>query len=160
MSTNENVSIIEMMYLSGTVSIPPRFPDLADISFTRVPGPERILVHASHKLSPRVVLKRSFFLRDVTAIFKPASSQNVDLANGQWISGPEDLEAEAFGNIGHAATKGIIYVRENAQSMLEVHAALTAAESAEYYPPLPNDRSVNHYNMDPGTSDIRVGCPR
>jgi hypothetical protein len=44
--------------------------------------------------------------------------------------------------------KGIVYVRENASSMLELQAGLTAAESAEYYPPLPDDRSVNHYNMD------------
>ncbi len=133
------------MYLSGTISIPPRLPDVAEISFTSI-GKKDIVV-ATQKLSPKLVIKRSFFLNDVASVFLPQNCDRVDLAKGEWLE-DKTLAARAEDSLDKAPVKGIVYVRENASSMLELQAGLTAAESAEYYPPLPDDRSVDHYNMD------------
>lgn len=139
---------LRAMHLSGTVSIPPKFPELAEISFAMVNG--RCIVEARQDLSPKLVISRSFFIEDISSIFKPLSERCVDLRTGDFY---EDAELETLAQKGLKKKKkpfrGILYVRENAQSVLKMTAGLTAAESAEFYPPLPNDRSVNHYDMNP-----------
>ncbi|MGB7347689.1 MAG: hypothetical protein WBD20_25930 [Pirellulaceae bacterium] len=145
---------LRLIYLSGTVSIPPRFPDVAQITFESGPSRDTPLIVATHRISPKLVIKRIFFSCDVSAIFQPTADAPVDLENGRWFQG-EDLQFKAEDEIGQPAIEGIVYVRENAQSILEMQAGLTAAESAEYYPPLPDDRSVNHYSM---SKDNAGGC--
>lgn len=146
---------LRQFYLSGTVSIPPRFPDLAKISFEG--GTSRrsqVFVVATQSISPKLTIKRSFFAQDVSSLFIPDETTNVDFERGTWFEGIE-LEDKIFLSLDKTEI-GIIYVRENAQSVLEMQAGLTAAESAEYYPPLPDDRSVNHYNM--GSMGKSAGC--
>jgi hypothetical protein len=146
---------LRAMYLSGTVSIPPRFPDVADITFRSVMSGKktRTLVVATQMISAKVTIKRTFFVEDVTCIFLPTDCSAVDLQCGEWVDGDEvGLKARAC--VDQDAIQGILYVREHAQSLLEVQAGLTAAESAEYYPPLPDDRSVNHYRMDKGSRNM------
>lgn len=155
MSSNEER--LRAMFLSGTVSIPPRFPDTASIQFVGARGGPKLVV-VSHRLSPKVVLTRSFFLKDVTSIFEPDDcSETVDFESGEWYHrrSLKDLHRENR-NDKDFSLEGIVYVRENAQSLLEVEAGMSAAESAEYYPPLPDDRSVNHYSMD--EVPFRSGC--
>lgn len=149
---------LRSMYLSGTVSIPPHFPELAEISFGfgGKTSPQ-FLVEATVDVSSKLTIKRTFFVDDVTCIFEPDDSTHVDLKKGKWYAGPH-VEALASTNANRGAIQGILYVRENAQSLLEVQAGLTAAESAEYYLPLPDDRSVNHYEMGKGCGAIRAGC--
>ena len=85
-------------------------------------------------------------------MFLPDDCKVVNLENGVWFEG-KVLEDKLSDLLDTGVLNGIIYVREHAQSLLEVEAGMTAAESAEYYPPLPDDRSVNHYNMSlPGKS--------
>ncbi|TWT66409.1 hypothetical protein [Allorhodopirellula solitaria] len=144
------------MYLSGTVSIPPRFPDLAEISFSRNDSREGpVFVTATQRLSPKLVIKRSFFAPDVTSLFIPNDTNQVDLEQGTWLEG-EVLAEKAYDLLEKGTVTGIIYVREFAQSILEMEAGLTAAESAQYYPPLPDDRSVDHYCMHP--EGVSAGC--
>ena len=145
MKKSEIKDQLRLMYLSGTVTIPPRLPDVADVTFT-VLGKKDVIV-ATQKLSPKLVVKRTFFKADVASIFIPSDPDNIDMTKGEWLEDKvlskrvdECLDKDPF--------KGIVYVRENAQSILELQAGMTAAESAEYYPPLPDDRSVNHYDMD------------
>jgi hypothetical protein len=148
----ENEELLRVMYLSGTVSIPPRLPDVADISFAKL-GTEKMVV-ATQRISPKLIIKRSFSRYDVKSIFVPIDSERPDLDKGEWFEGDkldDKINKEQGG-------KGIIYVLENAQSILELQAGLTAAESAEYYPPLPDDRSVNHYNMDADGAGKKAGC--
>ena len=152
---------LRSMFLSGTVSIPPRFPDIADISFAYIGEKSPMLaVEVTSELSAKLTIKRTFFIEDVTCIFVPDDEAVVDLKKGKWYQG-EEVSNKAAGGTGKTAMKGIVYVRENAQSLLDVQAGLTAAESAEYYPPLPDDRSVNHYCMDKGAGGevYRAGCP-
>ena len=155
---------LKSMYLSGTVSIPPRFPELGDITFsflgTKAP---QLLVEVTSVLSPKLTIKRSFFADDVSCIFEPDDTGSVDLNSGKWYNAPE-VRSKATAGLNKPAIKGIVYVRENAPSLLDVQAGLTAAESAEYYPPLPDDRSVNHYSMEKNTSGVyqqygAPGCP-
>jgi len=147
---------LRLMYLSGTVTIPPRLPDVAEIAFRSL-GKKDVVI-ATQKISPKLIIKRTFFLADVTAIFLPTSFDAVDLTDGEWLEG-KTLVGRADASLDKEAVKGIVYVRENAQSILELQAGLTAAESAEYYPPLPEDRSVNHYDMDGGGLYGRLGNP-
>ncbi|TWT78898.1 hypothetical protein CA13_02950 [Planctomycetes bacterium CA13] len=152
----KNDQQLRAMYLSGTVSIPPRFPDVAEVSFSR---PEKlhgqIFITVSQRLSPKLVIKRTFFAEDVTSLFIPCNPKHVDLEDGAWFAG-EALANKVYDLLGKSICSGIIYVREHAQSILELEAGLTAAESAQYYPPLPDDRSVDHYNMNP--SGRVAGC--
>lgn len=147
---------LRSMYLSGTVSIPARFPDVADISYSRNEGEGGpFFVTATQQLSRKVVIRRTFFAQDVMSLFIPHNAQQVDFEQGTWLEGA--ALAEKLSNLlGKTSTKGIIYVREFAQSILEMEAGLTAAESAQYYPPLPEDRSVDHYDMS--SKGAFVGC--
>ena len=151
---------LRSMFLSGTVSIPPRFPDIADISFAYIGEKSQMLaVEVLSELSAKLTIKRTFFVDDVTCIFIPDDEAVVDLKKGKWYQG-EEVQNKATSEKNKTAIRGIVYVRENAQSLLDVQAGLTAAESAEYYPPLPDDRSVNHYSMDKsvGGEAYRPGC--
>lgn len=144
------------MFLSGTVSIPPRSPDVADISHSRNQGESGpFFVTATQQLSPKVVIRRTFFVQDVMSLFIPRDAKQVDFEKGTWLQG-DGLANQLSSLLDQAPIKGIIYVREFAQSILEMEAGLTAAESAQYYPPLPDDRSVDHYSMCSETDF--VGC--
>ena len=159
----KSIEQLRSMYLSGTVSIPPRFPELAEISFSfEGAKADELVVDAVVVLSPKLTLKRSFFVADVSGIFEPNDPNCVDLKDGTWYAGT-DVKAKARSSASsdpsnRKTIQGILYVREHAQSLLEVQAGLTAAESAEYYPPLPDDRSVNHYDMEKGSVPLRAGC--
>lgn len=147
---------VRAIALSGTVSIPPRFPELATISFEKGDAvADPAFVVASQQLSPKLSIKRSFYAMDVKCLFVPNSTSQVDLEDGEWFEG-EKLAQKAYSLMNQGKVKGILYVREQAQSLLEMEAGMTAAESAEFYPPLPEDRSVNHYNMEP--SGVTAGC--
>ena len=138
------------MYLSGTVSIPPKLPAVADIAFDRIGG--KLVAKATQKISAKLTIMRTFFIEDVASMFIPRDPDAIDMEDGRWM---EDAVLRGFAqqNVGKAPEKGIIFVREHAQSILEMKAGLTAAESAEYYPPLPDNRSVDHYDMGD-----RPGC--
>ncbi len=147
---------LRLMYLSGTVSIPPRFPDLAEITFTKNPlRGGRVFIVATQRLSPKLVIQRTFFAEDVMSLFIPNDVKSVNFEDGEWFEGSM-FENKVYESFDQKPVHGIIYVRENAQSMLEMEAGLTAAESAQYYPPLPEDRSVDHYNMNPDGN--AAGC--
>ena len=60
---------------------------------------------------------------------------------GTWLLGNE-ISAYLSGK---DRVLGIVFVAEAESTLLEVHAGMTAGESAQYYPPLPSDRSFNHY---------------
>jgi hypothetical protein len=88
---------------------------------------------------------------DVAAVFVPDDPDCVDLRKGKWLLGDEISTIGILSGKG-ASVVGIAYVREQASTLLNVEIGMTAAESAEYYPPLPDDRSVNHYRFEnPGS---------
>ncbi len=159
----KSIEQLRSMNLSGTVSIPPRFPEVAEISFSfEGAKSDELVVDAVVVVSQKLTIKRSFFVADVSGIFEPNDPKCVDLKDGTWYTGT-DVKAKARSSASsdpsnRKTIQGILYVREHAQSLLEVHAGLTAAESAEYYPPLPDDRTVNHYEMGKDAVALRAGC--
>ncbi len=154
MSEKTSKADIQKMHLAGTVSIPPRLPGVAHLTFeTSGKAFSQItLAKATQDVSAKVTMTRTFFLDDVKAIFVPAKGESCDLKNGEWHAGAKAVEKKIEGSVDKDGFHGVIFVREDAQSLLETKAGLTAAENAEYYPPLPEDRSVNQYNLR------KVGC--
>jgi len=134
-------SQLRTLALAGTVSVPPRFPEVGRLSIETTNGHNGSskVIKIEHVITPRLMIARSFFLSDVSAVFLPSDPKDVDFADGKWFLGPDI--ATAMGQ------RGIAYVREDARTLMQVEVGMTAAESVEYYPPLPGDRSVDHYNL-------------
>jgi hypothetical protein len=140
--------------LAGTVPVPSPFPEVGRI--TLVPGglvygrmagePVREdLVVIDHAQSNRLLVRRRVLLRDVAAVvFAP-----LDACEDNWYFGPE-----IGGELGARAKQGrddlllgIAYVREQAPVLMQVEVGMTAAESAEYYPPPVGEATDDHYAL-------------
>jgi hypothetical protein len=144
---------LRSLSLAGTVAIPSPFPELGKI-FLQAGGviyqgasgeaTREDLVVIEHMQSHRVTVTRRVFLRDVAAVaFCP-----LDTSMKNWYFGPEIVrELRARSNSNNAdLMMGIAYVRETAPVLMDVEVGMTAAESAEYYPPV-LDRSDSHYDL-------------
>lgn len=143
--------------LSGTVSVPAQFPEVGELFLLPFPPDQALLLNRKCSYMLRVIqrssiklsIARNFVIDDVTAVFLADDSNHVRLDKGQWLLGAEI--AEFFGGqciSKNASNLGIAYVRESAGCLMQVEVGMTAAESAEYYPPLPGDRTVDHYRFD------------
>lgn len=154
--------------LAGTVPIPCPFPEVGKLSLvpgglvygkTREPAQEDVVV-IEHLQSNRLLVRRSVLLRDVAAVvFLPIDRDD------SWFFGPEigkELEARANCNRDDLLL-GIAYAREHAPVLMQVEVGMTAAESAEYYPPVVGERTDDHYSLQagrPGGYDCETGKPR
>ncbi len=156
---NKDQSI--QLALAGTITFPATFPRTIEIVLNPIGSDhgsyghrQNVLLVAIERPSPRVTIRRSLFVNDVRAVFIPRDLHAVDYRNGDWLIG-DDIRAgiQIFLNRGQEL-RGIVFVAEQIPSLLEVSAGMTAAESSQYYPPLPSDRSVNHY--DP-YREVRTG---
>jgi hypothetical protein len=147
--------------LAGTVSFPPTLPQLARLSISQV-APPVYGAAAVHQLrieqrsSPTLTMIRYVDLADVRAVFLPQDPANVHFELGTWLMG-EEIPAHIVTrqNHGHAVL-GIVRVPEQAPVFTQVEVGLTAAESAEYYPPLSCDRSINHYQFPQGVRPVKT----
>ncbi|MEZ6130237.1 MAG: hypothetical protein R3C59_16250 [Planctomycetaceae bacterium] len=153
MSDKTSKDDLRKMYLAGTVSVPARLPGLAALTFESIGKVNPVtLVKARQDLSVHVTVTRTFFLEDIKVLWKPNAGCSGDLKNGKWFAGKKAINEEIEKQIGTDGFDGIVFVREDAQSLLETKSGLTAAENAEYFPPMPQDLSVNSYNLK------KVGC--
>jgi len=148
---------IRSLSLSGTVSVPAQFPELGELFVLPCTPDGRLLPKGKSNYILRVVqrssvktsITRNFLLDDVAAVFLPANKDRVQLEKGQWLLGAEIGEFFACQSVPKGASNlGIAYVPEAASCLMQVEVGMTAAESAEYYPPLPGDRSIDHYRFD------------
>lgn len=142
------------LLLAGTVTFPATFPQLGRISLVsesvpcQVEGVYRtqdvLVVHEFP--SAKVTITRRVFADKVRALFLPQDPNRVSYACGEWLLNKEiaDRLRRCKGPV-----LGILFVPESESTLLEVRAGLTAGESAQYYPPLPSDRSYNHYSAHP-----------
>jgi hypothetical protein len=154
----------QSLHLAGTVSVPPTFPEVGKLSLERgacgvaphgKKAPADVLC-VEQELSPRVCIIRKFLVSDVSAVFVPRTAGQVNLADGTWLLTGEIDQLQKIGPNSGSGVLGIAYVPENARTLMQVEVGMTAAESVEYYPPLPDDRSVNHYQFTPDCPDK---CP-
>jgi hypothetical protein len=141
--------------LAGTVPVPSPFPELGKILLvpgglvydkTREPVREDVVV-IEHLQSNRVLIRRTVLLRDVAAVvFAPIDKDD------NWFFGPEigkELEARSNANRDDLLM-GIAYAREQAPVLMQAEVGMTAAESAEYYPPVCGERTDAHYTLQAG----------
>jgi hypothetical protein len=154
----------QSLHLAGTVSVPPTFPELGKLYLERgacgvapqgKTAPADVLC-VELELSPRVSIARKFLVSDVAAVFVPKSPGNVNLSDGTWLLAGEIDQLETLEANSGGGLLGIAYVPESARTLMQVEVGMTAAESVEYYPPLPDDRSVNHYQF---SADCPEACP-
>jgi hypothetical protein len=145
--------------LAGTVTFPATYPRVAelqlrriiDVPISNISGEDtktEFLVAIEHQ-SARTTLMRSLRVADVRAVFLPRDPHHVCLDDGVWLFGPEvgpGLRIQLSNLRAPRTILGIVHVAENTPTLLEVRCGMTAGESAQYYPPLPSDRSVNHYD--------------
>lgn len=136
------------LLLSGTVTFPATFPQIGSISLIVDSIPCGIEGHRQREIlivkefpSARVTISRKIVADNVRAVFIPQDPNRVSYACGTWL-----LANEIAPHLrSRERVLGIVFVAETESTLLEVHAGMTAGESAQYYPPLPNDRSFNHY---------------
>ncbi len=149
---------VRSLALSGTISVPATFPELGELFLlpgavdagTLAPGKSSDLLRVVQRSSVKLSITRNFLLGDVAAVFFPADHDLVQLERGVWLLGMEVGDFFRSQSVKKGASnRGIAYVQEAARCLMQVEVAMTAAESAEYYPPLPGDRSVDHYRFKP-----------
>ena len=157
------------MLLAGTVTFPATFPQVGQLKLSgeslpvMTGGEAEPFLAVTESPSPKVQLTRRVSLRYVRAVFLPRELKNVDYSQGTWLLADE-LAAAVKAGLHDSHNVGIAFVCEDAPSLLEVSVGMTAAESIQYYPPLPGDRSYNHYNAwnaesgecDPGV--VKMEC--
>ncbi len=143
------------LLLAGTVTFPATLPRVAELTLQSIeqlpvtdpngmkPGDEWVI--ATERPSPRVTIVRSVLATEVRAVFLPKDPAIFDWNQGTWLLETEVLPGLRMQLNDTRRVYGILYVPEFSPTLLEVHTGMTAAESAQYYPPLPCDRSRDHY---------------
>lgn len=154
------------LQLAGSVTFPATFPQVGQISLVeeRLPSEQAQdcdeyvpFVRVTENPSARVSLSRRVAVDRVRAVFLPRDPNRVSFEDGSWLLGKEILPSL---RACARPVLGIVYVGEAEPTLLEVNAGMTAAESAQYYPPLPVDRSHNHYACQPRQSNLGPGIPK
>ena len=74
-------------------------------------------------------------------------SQNPEAVRDCWCVGHTGMGVwlDALRRSSPTPLVGTVFVNENAPVLMQVRVSMTAAESAEYYPPVVRDRSDSHY---------------
>ncbi len=140
------------LLLAGTVTFPATFPQLGSITLIPEATPSGIEGGKQHEMlvvkefpSAKVTISRKVMVDNVRAVFIPQDPSRVSYDWGTWLLVDEIAEFLR----GKERVRGIVFVLEAGSTLLEVLAGMTAGESAQYYPPLPQDRSFNHYGSSP-----------
>lgn len=152
---------LRRLMLAGTVSFPPTFPRVGELHLcdvddeTGVFGSSRMtFLTVTERPNPRTSLVRRLPVASVYAVFLPNSPAHVTWEDGRWLLGKEVESGLRLHLADRGAIWGIAYVAEATETLLDVSAGMTAAESAEYYPPLPCDRTRNHYDPHGQPADV------
>lgn len=144
------------LLLAGTVTFPATFPQVGRLelrteSLPVLCGTPAEILTITETPSSRVTLARQVLAASVRAVFLPRDLRQVNYSDGKWL-----LASEVSAGLKHHLQEctsglfGIVFMAEHEPSLLNVTAGMTAAESVQYYPPLPGDPSHNHYNPHVG----------
>ena len=144
------------MLLAGTVSFPATFPQVGTLelrseTLSALSGQASDILTVTENPSSRVTLSREVLASAVRAVFLPRNPQQVNYSDGLWLLPDEILMGlKLHLQNTRGPLYGIVFVAESEPTILKMSAGMTAAESVQYYPPLPGDPSFNHYNPNPG----------
>jgi hypothetical protein len=114
-----------------------------------------VVLKVSNVISARLRMIRLLPLGSVRAVFVPDDCQAVCFERGAWSLSHQVALAATRALLDRAAKvgveptveadvfprPGIVYLPESSPLLMQVEVSMTAAESVEYYPPLPSDRS-------------------
>ena len=149
------VDRLRAFFLAGTVPVPSPFPAVGKITAQlragdRSPSAQDLAMDAlrvEHWQSPRVMIARTVLVEDVQAVVIPDDPHRVNLLEGTWYFRP-DIERRLLPLLcANEETRGLVYVHESAPVYMQVEVGMTAAESAEYYPPVIRERNDEHYHL-------------
>lgn len=116
--------------------------------------PELVLLKIVHAVSPKLTITRLLPLSDLRAAFIPADCKEVDFNQGAWfhshqlhlaavkalvVPGENSRDLDEV-EVSLFADPAIVYLPETVPLLMQVEVGLTAAESADYYPPTPYDQ--------------------
>ena len=149
------------LVLAGTVSFPATFPQVGTLHLSNEAMPTRdqasqAFLSVQESPSARVTMVRRVMAKSVRAVFVPNDPRNVNYADGRWLLADEVLPGLEQLFKAEDMVQGIIFVAESESSLLNVSVGMTAGESVQYYPPLPNDPAHNHYNAWPAGRSPRT----
>jgi hypothetical protein len=142
--------------LAGTVGLPSPYPATGSISvvvkLARDPKDWQVFLRIVHRLNLKLKIVRLVEWDDVRGIlarWKPAPETPQGAAPGWSVKLGEDLRGQVYDQVQKEKkdkvegwfelkwlSEAIVYVPESAPVYMQVGVGLTAAESAEYYPPL------------------------
>jgi hypothetical protein len=158
---------LNALHLAGTISFPNPFPEpgwisLEGLSSRRRKRDAEDVVRVEHVHSHRLVVSRRVRLDDVQVVYLADDPKNPTSVRDRWCVGRSGLAIWLKGlrkNRPHPLV-GTVFVRENTPVLMQVEVSMTAAESAEYYPPVVRDRSDAHYCMirDGLSPELGFGC--
>jgi hypothetical protein len=143
------------LVLGGTIALPAPFPRVGNLCLANTSKVKKIfgdcegvaLLKIVHTIEPSTQIVRTVVLRHVRAIFQPTDPRNPILDEGNWSFFPF---SESF--LEKMPTSGIVFVPEHIPVMTKVIFSGTAAESAEYCPPIHRggcDPDCRHHYCDP-----------
>lgn len=144
------------MHLAGTVSFPPKNQGYGTVTvFDKGKRSKSVtLVKIEQGVEHENCIARTVFRDDVKAVFEPKTSSSCELSAGTWHAGAAQVKAFIDKKQdADSSFEAIVFVSEDAQSLLETKVGMTAAECAEFYPPTPRKTTAGgHYAM------TRTGC--
>jgi hypothetical protein len=128
---------LRALLLGGTVALPAPFPAVGSLRVATdkevnklFGGNARLrLLIIEHALEPSTQVIRLVQLHHVRAVFEPECVDGPQLDHGKWIIPGEGWE-------GEFPPFGIVFVPEHEPVLTKVVFAGTAADSAEYCPPI------------------------
>jgi hypothetical protein len=147
------------MHLAGTVGFPTPYPEPGWISVAQGHsrgsngnGPE-LMVRVEHVQSNRLRVSRTVPLSAVEAVHFADDPANPHELRDRWVV-PAGRQLDSLAALNstscgtpRGALAGTVFVKEATPVLMEVQVGMTAAESAEYYPPVCQERSDAHYNL-------------
>jgi hypothetical protein len=146
----------ELLHLAGTVRLPTPYPATGSLAIVKYDAScysdEKTILRLTHKIGDRIDVSRIFRLRDVQAIRATWPSEGE--ASGKGTEPQKSPPSKRELKVGNAVSKSLeahlkahasdpiwledasVYLPESAPVVLQVEAAQSAAESADYYPPI------------------------
>jgi hypothetical protein len=157
---------LHALHLAGTISIPSPFPEPGWISLDALSssrGRKRAdedVVRVEHVHSNRLVISRRVRIDDVQVIHLADDLKNPEALRDRWCIGRSGLAVwlDGLRKSRPRPLVGTVFVRETTPVLMQVEVSMTAAESAEYYPPVVRDRSDVHYAMTAGGIYPTASC--
>lgn len=154
------------LLLAGTVGLPSPPPatgtvDVVTVECRDAATPSDLYLRVTHRVGSRMTLVRTVRLTDVRVIRAVWPDQEEDAhpvaKTPREFLPLAEAQARPDGANSPWLTKAVLYVLEAAPVLLQVEVGMTAAESADYYPPVDGGGRMPGGGLGAGDGGARVG---